>query len=57
VTQRDECAVSFECREATEPATGDVLEEDALDRLPCTEAENLLERRTDEPRGRDRSRL
>ena len=29
--------------EASEPPPGDILEEDALDRIPCAEIEDLLE--------------
>jgi hypothetical protein len=57
VAERDERAVSFERGEAPEPAPRDVLEEDALDRLPRAEAENLVERRVDEPCGCDEARL
>jgi len=57
VTQRDEFAVARKSREASEPAPRDVLEEDALDRLLCTEVEDLLERRADEPFVRDGARL
>jgi len=49
--------VAGERREAAEPTPGDVLEEDALDRLPGTEVEDLVERRADEPCGRDQARL
>jgi hypothetical protein len=57
VAERDQPVVALERREATEPATRDVLEEDALDRLLCTEVEDLVERRADEPCGRDQARL
>jgi hypothetical protein len=57
VTQRDQPVGARECGEAAEPAPRDVLEEDALDRLLCTEVEGLFERRTDEPYGRDQARL
>ena len=49
--------VALERGEATEPAPRDVLEEDALDRLLRAEVEDLFERRTDEPYGRDEARL
>jgi hypothetical protein len=57
VTERDQPLITFERREATEPAPRDVFEEDAFDRLLCTEAEDLFERRTDEPYCRDEARL
>jgi hypothetical protein len=57
VTERDQPAVAFERGEATEPTTRDVLQEDALDRLLCTEVEDLVQRRADEPCGRDQARL
>jgi hypothetical protein len=57
VTERDETLVSLERGEAAEPSTRDVLEEDALDRLLCTEVEDLVQRRADEPCGRDEARL
>jgi hypothetical protein len=57
VTERDQPPVAFERREATQPAPGDVLQEDALDRLLRTEVEDLLERRADEPYDRDEARL
>jgi len=57
VAERNQPVVTFERREATEPATRDVLEEDALDRLLCTEVEDLVQRRADEPCGRDQARL
>jgi hypothetical protein len=57
VAERDQPLVTFECGEATEPASRDVFQEDALDRLLCTEVEGLFERRIDEPYGRDEARL
>jgi len=57
VAERNQPVVTFERREATEPATRDVLQEDALDRLLCTEVEDLIERRADEQCGRDQARL
>jgi hypothetical protein len=57
VAEGDEGAGALERREATEPAPRDVLEEDALDRSRGAEAEDLLERRADEPCGRDEARL
>jgi hypothetical protein len=57
VAEGDERAVTPERGEAAEPAPRDVLEEDALDRLLRAEGENLLERRADEPYGRDGARL
>jgi hypothetical protein len=57
VAERDQPLLAFQTGEATEPASRDVFEENALDRLLCTEAEDLFERRTDEPYGRDEARL
>jgi hypothetical protein len=57
VAERDQAAVAGDRREPTEPAARDVLEEDALDRLRRTEGESLVERRADEPFGRDQARL
>jgi hypothetical protein len=57
VAERNEPVVALERREPTKPAPRDVLEEDALDRLLCTEVEDLVERRADEPCGRDQARL
>jgi hypothetical protein len=57
MAERDQPPVTFERGEATQPAPGDVLQEDALDRLLGTEVENLLERRADEPCDRDQARL
>jgi hypothetical protein len=57
VAERDQPLVAFEPGEATEPASRDVFQEDALDRLLCTEVEDLFERRIDEPYGRDEARL
>ncbi|MDP9262505.1 MAG: hypothetical protein M3O89_11085 [Actinomycetota bacterium] len=57
MAERDQALVTFEPREATKPASRDVFQEDALDRLLCTEVEDLLERRADEPYGRDEARL
>jgi hypothetical protein len=57
VAERNERAVPLERGEPTEAAPGDVLEEDALDRLLRAEREDLLERRADEPCGRDEARL
>jgi hypothetical protein len=51
VTESHELAVVLECREASEPAARDVLEENALDRLARAEGEYLFERRADEPNG------
>jgi hypothetical protein len=54
VAEGDELAVAvLERREASEAATRDVLEEDPLDRLLRAEGEDLVERRRDEPDGRD----
>jgi hypothetical protein len=57
VAERDQPRLPFQPGEATEPASCDVFQEDALDRLLCAEAEDLVERRTDEPYGRDEARL
>jgi hypothetical protein len=57
VAERDQPFLPFEPGEATEPASCDVFQEDALDWLLRTEVEDLLERRTDEPYGRDEARL
>jgi hypothetical protein len=57
VAEGDELAVVLECGEAPEPAARDVLEEDALDRLPRAESEYLVERRADEPDGLDNETL
>jgi hypothetical protein len=57
MAQRNERAGTLERGEAAEPAPRDVLEEDTLDRLLRAEGENLLERRGDEPCGRDGARL
>jgi hypothetical protein len=57
VAERDQALVTFEPREATKPASRDVFQEDAFDRLLCTEVEDLFERRADEPYGRDEARL
>ena len=57
MAERGQPLVAFERGEATEPASRDVFQEDALDRLLCTEVEDLLERRIDEPYGRDEARL
>jgi hypothetical protein len=57
VAERDQPLATLERGEATEPASRDVFEENALDRLLCTEAEDLFERRADEPYGRDEARL
>ena len=57
MAERDQPLVAFECGEATEAAARDVFQEDALDRLLCTEVEGLFERRIDEPYGRDEARL
>jgi hypothetical protein len=54
VAERDQPLATLERGEATEPAS---REENALDRLLCTEAEDLFERRADEPYGRDEARL
>jgi hypothetical protein len=57
VAERDETLVALERREPAEPAARDVLQEDALDRVLCTEVEDLVQRRADEPCGRDQARL
>jgi hypothetical protein len=57
VAQRDQRASALQRGEASEPAPGDVFQEDALDRILCTEVEDLLERRADVPFGRDQARL
>jgi hypothetical protein len=57
VAQRDQPLFAFETGEATETASRDVFQEDALDRLLCAEVEDLLERRIDEPYGCDEARL
>jgi hypothetical protein len=57
VAERDQLVSARERGEATETASCDVLEEDALDRLLRAEVENLLERRCDEPCVRDAARL
>jgi hypothetical protein len=57
VAEGDELAAVLERGEASEPASRDVLEEDALDRLPRAEVEDLVERRADEPDGRDKGTL
>jgi hypothetical protein len=57
VAERNERAVPLERGEPAEPAQGDVLEEDALDRLLRAERKDLLEPRADEPYGRDQARL
>jgi hypothetical protein len=57
VAERDEPVLRRDGGEAAEPAARDVLEEDALDRLLGAEREDLLERRGDEPYGRDQARL
>jgi len=57
VAERDQRLVARERGELPEPATRDVLEEDALDRLLRAEVEDLLERRIDELFGRDVARL
>jgi hypothetical protein len=48
VAERHDPAVLIERREASEPAACDVLEEDAFDRVLCTERKDLVERRIDE---------
>jgi|tagenome__1003787_1003787.scaffolds.fasta_scaffold20973414_3 hypothetical protein len=53
----DELTVVLERGEASEAAARDVLEEDALDRLPRAKAEYLVERRADEPSGLDTETL
>ena len=45
VAERDEPAAFLERDEAAEPAPGNVLEEDALDRILRAEGEDILERR------------
>jgi hypothetical protein len=57
VAERDQPLLALESGEATEPAPRDVFQEDALDWLLRTEVEDLLERRIDEPYGRDEARL
>jgi hypothetical protein len=57
VTERDQCVVARERGELAEAAPRDVLEEDPLDRFLCAEAQDLLERRADEPFVRDGARL
>jgi len=57
VAERDEPAVLAQPGEAPEPAPRDVLEEDALDPLLRAKGQDLLERRVDEPCGRDEARL
>ena len=57
MTEGDELSAVLERGEASEPAARDVLEEDALDRLPRAEVEYLVERWTDEPNGRDNRTL
>jgi hypothetical protein len=57
VAERDEPAFAGERGEAPEPPAGDVLEEDALDRLLRAEGEDLLERGADEAFGSDQARL
>jgi hypothetical protein len=57
VAERDQPLATLERGEATEPASRDVFEENALDRLLCTEVEDLFQRRADEPYGRDEARL
>jgi hypothetical protein len=57
VAEGDERAGQLEPGEAPEPPPRDVLEEDALDGSRGAEAEDLLERRADEPCGRDEARL
>jgi hypothetical protein len=57
VAERDEPPVLPQPGEAPEPAPRDVLEEDALDPLLRAEGQDLLERRVDEPCGRDEARL
>jgi hypothetical protein len=57
VAERNQPPVALERGEAPEAAPGDVLEEDALDRLLATEVEDLVERRADEPCDRDEARL
>jgi hypothetical protein len=43
MAQGDELPVMLERREASEPAARDVLQKDALDRLPRAEGEYLIE--------------
>jgi hypothetical protein len=57
VAERDQRAPALERGEASEAAPGDVFQEDALDRILCTEVEDLLERWADVPFGRDQARL
>jgi len=57
MAERNELPAVLERREPSEPTARDVLEEDALDRLPRAEAEYLIERRIDEPCGCDGARL
>jgi hypothetical protein len=48
VTERRQPTVRHERREAPETPAGDVLEEDALDRILGAEDEDLRQRRLDE---------
>jgi hypothetical protein len=57
MAERVQLAPTLECREAPEPASRDVLEEDALDRVLRAEREDLLERWVDEPCSRDQVTL
>ena len=57
MAEGDELAAVLERGEAAEPATRNVLEEDALDRLPRAEVEDLVERRADEPNVGDKATL
>jgi hypothetical protein len=57
VAERDERAVVPQPGEAPEAAPRDVFEEHALDRILRAEGQDLLERRVDEPCGRDEARL
>jgi hypothetical protein len=57
VTQRHQRVTTRDRGELPEPASRDVLEEDALDRLLRTELQDLPERRVDEPFVRDGARL
>jgi hypothetical protein len=57
VAESDEPAVLAQPGEAPEPAPRDVLEEDAFDPLLRAKGQDLLERRVDEPCGRDEARL
>ena len=50
MAERDEASALLDPAEAAEAPPGDVLEEDALDRIPGAVLENLLQRRLDDVR-------